>query len=495
MHRSAIRVIFIRLVKALVIITSVSAAVAVGCKKVDTGGFQVSSVDAQNSYQSSLAFEAANMDEERAEDQPFRNWQLGEKGIRHKEAVKKFGHGKNQVKIAIIDTNIDAKKVELAKSLSTDRFGDKSGIGYNFLPKEKFKIKFDNGDERIVIGHYDTTEQTRENERQGNLSNAQNLEKELNEKHKKCLQETGENKDQCLDDEKTLINQLILSSSQHGDAYDGKKLNFEKDTWGSAGSSVQNPQEDHGTFVAGLIISRPAANDGIEGVCPSCTLIPFGAIPHAGGDERDENVALAIRYAVDQGARVINMSAGKPISPNKAEVQKAIDYAAAKDVLLITTAGNRGTDNDVAPQYPHRSKTQDHWIIVGSYDPPEGGSGSETWKRSSFSSYGKNTVDLFAPGARISSLKPLKDTYVHGNGTSFAAPLVAGSAAFILSHYPEMKARDLKRIILAAVRKSGFDCNIKGTQPTGCSQTDGVMDLVGAMELAAKEFGGRSRGN
>jgi subtilisin family serine protease len=168
------------------------------------------------------------------------------------------------------------------------------------------------------------------------------------------------------------------------------------------------------------------------------------------GDEYDKDVALAIRYAVDQGAKVINASFGKKFSPNASWVQDALRYAAAKDVLFVHAAGNDGVDLDLPenPNFPNdiysltETTSENNYLSVGALTPYYGPD-----MIASFSNYGKNRVDIFAPGDEIYSTLPNSNYGVEG-GTSMAAPAVAGMAALIRSLYPQLTAVQVKSIIL-----------------------------------------------
>lgn len=213
-------------------------------------------------------------------------------------------------------------------------------------------------------------------------------------------------------------------------------------------SDVQGHFAQHGTHVAGIIGAVRDNELGIDGVADNVLIMPIRTVPD--GDERDKDVANAIRYAVDNGASVINMSFGKGYSWNKQIVDEAVRYAEKNDVLLVHAAGNSAQNNDLSENYPNpvferrrflgprQSRT---WIEVGalSYqNPPE--------KVASFSNYGRKTVDVFAPGNAIYSTVPNND-YEDLQGTSMAAPMVAGLAALMRSYFPELSAREVKAII------------------------------------------------
>ncbi len=197
----------------------------------------------------------------------------------------------------------------------------------------------------------------------------------------------------------------------------------------------------HGTMVAGVITactSAPAIRERVK-------IMGLRAIPD--GDEYDRDVAAAIRYAVDNGAKVINMSFGKYLSPHAREVQKAIRYAARKDVLLVMSSGNDGRNVDRQPIYPAandpKGRRWKNLLVVGATD--------RRGRVCDFSNYGPHNVDLFAPGDDILSTAPGGE-YDTAMGTSIAAPMASGVAALLRAACPELSAREIREILLATVR-------------------------------------------
>ncbi|MCS4133992.1 S8 family peptidase [Salinibacter ruber] len=209
-------------------------------------------------------------------------------------------------------------------------------------------------------------------------------------------------------------------------------------------NDAEGPDPGHGTHVAGIIGATRDNSIGIDGVARGVRLMSVRAVPN--GDERDKDVANAIRYAVDNGADVINMSFGKSYSPHKGVVDAAVQYADSMGVLMIHAAGNDGanvdsTDNFPSPYYADGGRAQ-RWIEVGA-SSWEGGEKLAA----SFSNYGAERVDVFAPGHSIYSTVP-DDAYERNDGTSMAAPMVSGLAALIMAHYPSLTATDVRTIIL-----------------------------------------------
>ncbi len=224
--------------------------------------------------------------------------------------------------------------------------------------------------------------------------------------------------------------------------------NLSKTVYGNNQVGGPDPKlEDakHGTHVAGIIGANRKNGKGIRGVAQNVKIMPVRAVPD--GDEYDKDVALAIRYAVDNGAWVINTSFGKYFSPHSDWVRDAIKYAASKDVLIVNAAGNDGLDLDKTNVYPN-DQTQaipeiaENFITVGALNYEYG-----TQLVASFSNYGKQNVDVFAPGVKIYSTTPLNE-YEYLQGTSMAAPAVAGVAAILRSYFPLLSAKQVKQIIL-----------------------------------------------
>ena len=226
--------------------------------------------------------------------------------------------------------------------------------------------------------------------------------------------------------------------------------------------------ESHGTHVSGIVAATRNNGKGVNGVATNVKIMPVRVVPD--GDEHDKDVALGIRYAVDNGAKVINTSFGKAYSPNKEWVYDAIKYAAKNDVLIVNAAGNDGKNIDVDKTYPNDSKDllneiTDNVLTVGAmslhYDEK---------LPASFSNYGKINVDVFAPGVEVYSTMP-KDEYAPNSGTSMAAPSVSGVAALVRSYYPQLSASQVKHILMNSGLKINFDVIKPGSQsrenPTG----------------------------
>lgn len=319
-----------------------------------------------------------------------------------------------------------------------------------------------------------------------------------------------------------------------GDDYD----NANQRIYGN--SDVTGPDADHGTHVAGIIGAKRNNGIGMNGIADNVEIMAVRMVPQ--GDERDKDVANGIRYAVDNGAKIINMSFGKGYKWDKKAVDEAVKYAEQKDVLLVHAAGNDNQDNDEVENYPNkyletpesiayykknkkaepkpfvpqpmntqnayqnqggyeRKNTQvkpipvdtakfklpqvKNWIEVGAsayYDDND--------LKASFSNYGKYNVDVFAPGFMINSTVP-NNKYEEFDGTSMASPVVAGLAALIWSYYPNLTAVQVKEIIMKSVVKVSRkvkmrdknDENIK-VNFSDLSVSGGIVNAYNALKLA-----------
>jgi len=203
----------------------------------------------------------------------------------------------------------------------------------------------------------------------------------------------------------------------------------------------------HGTHVAGIIGQIRGNGLGGDGVTNNVEILTVRAVPD--GDEYDKDIALAIRYAVDNGAKVINGSFGKSFSPHKQWVYDAIKYAAKKDVLIVHAAGNDGYNIDETKNinYPNDSEDNikefaDNVITIGAINKEYGEN-----VVAAFSNFGKINVDVFAPGEEIYATVP-NNKYKYLQGTSMASPNAAGVAALIRSYYPKLKASQVKHILM-----------------------------------------------
>jgi len=259
---------------------------------------------------------------------------------------------------------------------------------------------------------------------------------------------------------------------------------------------LKYPDASHGTGVAGLIGAKRNNGYGIDGVADNVRIMSIKAVPN--GDEYDKDTANAIRFAVDHGAKVVNMSFGKKISPHKDWVDAAIKYAAEKDVLLVQASGNDNQNVDEKPEFPNDSfldgTTSDNLISVDASAWKE-----DTTLAANFTNYGIKNTDVFAPGVKVTSIDEDAE-FNTADGTSFASPITAGIAALILEYYPKLTAAQVKEAILAsATPLKGVMVYKPGTHDlvdfTTLSKTGGIVNAYKALEIASKMKGERKKGD
>ena len=247
--------------------------------------------------------------------------------------------------------------------------------------------------------------------------------------------------------------------------------------------------KDHCTEVSGIIAGNRKNNIGIKGFSDNIRIMPLHI--SCSGDENDKDIANAIRYAVDNGAKVINMSFGKEFSVHKEWVFEALQYAEKHQVLLVHSSGNNKSDNDQEPNYPNdncydnKQEVCGNFLCVGS-----------TSKRldnsfvSKFSNYGKKNVDLFAPGEEIYTTSP-DNIYIINSGTSLAAPMVSGTAALIWLYYPKLTVQEVKQIILDSGSSYDIEVIVPGTKDkkvkfAELSKSGKVLNVFNAMKMASE---------
>lgn len=266
-----------------------------------------------------------------------------------------------------------------------------------------------------------------------------------------------------------------------GDKYDDPNDRF----YGN--NDVEGPDGEHGTHVAGIIAAVRNNSKGMDGVAPNARIMAVRAVPN--GDERDKDVANAIRYAVDNGAKVVNMSFGKSYAYNLEAVHEAIRYAESKDVLLVHAAGNDGKNTDKASNFPtdrdnRNTEMFNNWLEIGASSWVPSPNGLAT-----FSNYGKKNVDVFSPGVDIYATVPTNE-YRRLDGTSMAAPVAAGVAAVIRGYYPSLTAVQVKDIIMESATRLKAKQVIPGgkkkVKMRKISRTGAVINLYEALKLAEK---------
>ena len=247
--------------------------------------------------------------------------------------------------------------------------------------------------------------------------------------------------------------------------------------------------EGHSSKVSGVIAANRDNKKGIKGFSQNIKIMPLHICTNA--DEHDKDIAMAIRYAVDNGAKVINMSFGKEFSLHKEWVDEALKYAESKEVLVVHSAGNSSLNTDETPAYPNDysydglPEVSTNFITVGSVTAK-----ADSTLVSAFSNYGKQNVDLFAPGDKIYTTFA-GNSYDYDSGTSLAAPMVSGTAALLWMYYPNLTMKEVKQIILVSGTAYDLEVILPGTKDkkvhfSELSKTGRVLNVYNAMKLAEK---------
>ncbi len=243
--------------------------------------------------------------------------------------------------------------------------------------------------------------------------------------------------------EKKEIAKTTPPAENRKDIVGDDETNFNDRSYGNNDIMANTPF--HGTHCAGIIAAARNNGKGVDGIADNVRIMMLRAVPD--GDEHDKDIAMAIRYAVDNGAQIISMSFGKDFSPEKQWVDDAFRYAESKNVLLVHAAGNDKKNVDTTYNFPNpfyidgKGRANNIITVGASGDKKNGG------LTASFSNYGKKEVDVFAPGVNINSTIPGGNTYGPASGTSMACPVVAGIAALLLEYYPSLTAIQLKEAI------------------------------------------------
>lgn len=248
-------------------------------------------------------------------------------------------------------------------------------------------------------------------------------------------------------------------------------------------NDISNAPLMHGTHLAGIIGADRNNNMGMKGIADDIQIMMVRT--SADGDEVDKDIATGIRYAVDNGAKVINMSFGKSLSPDKYMIDEAVKYALSKDVLIVQAAGNSkrdidGFDNYPNPKYYLTEEMAPNWITVGASDT--------LGRAASFSNYGAEVVNVFAPGVAIYSAVPGGNTYMSWEGTSMAAPVVTGTAALLRSYFPNLEATAIKKILEQTVSMPSTETQKPGkeervTLKQLCT-SGGIVNAFNAVKMA-----------
>ena len=250
-------------------------------------------------------------------------------------------------------------------------------------------------------------------------------------------------------------------------------------------NDVTGPRAEHGSFGAGIIACVRNNNLGVDGVADSVKIMAIRVVPD--GDEYDKDVALSIRYAVDNGANIINMSFGKDFSPHADKVWDALKYASDHNVLLVHAAGNESENNDTIVHYPTKTieekGTVENYLAIGANEMK-----AKKFLPATFSNYGKKTVDFFAPGYEVISIAP-KDKYSVASGTSFSAPVTSGVAALLWSYFPDKTAAQIKEAMMKSVSDfSSTQVYLPGGRADKTKVMFGDLSVTGGVVNAYKAF-------
>jgi cell wall-associated protease len=268
-----------------------------------------------------------------------------------------------------------------------------------------------------------------------------------------------------LDDEKKYLEKLQTDINNYNVMPEDVRMTFTHDNYTDisdksyGNNNLKSESGDHGTLTAGTIAALRDNGIGSKGIVNDVRIMALRAVP--GGDEHDKDIALAIRYAVDNGAQIINMSFGKPVSPYKQFVDDAVAYAESKNVLLVHSAGNDAKNISEYVFYPSATylngKKATNFISVGANDKDN----ADGTLPASFSNYSKQDVDIFAPGVSIYSTAS-NNAYKSVDGTSFSGPVVSGVAALLKSYFPKLTPQQIIEIIIKSGTIVNEDVRIPG---------------------------------
>ena len=281
-------------------------------------------------------------------------------------------------------------------------------------------------------------------------------------------------------EERRSVADKIAPEDYHINIAGDDEKNFSTPHYGN--KDIQAAKPDHGTHVSGIIGAVRNNGIGMDGIADNVKIMMVRTVPE--GDEYDKDIAMGIRYAVDNGAKIISMSFGKSLSPDKKFIDEAVRYAASKDVLLVQGAGNSkrnidAFDNFPNPRYLLGDSIASNWITVGACDAKG--------MAADFSNFGVKAVDVFAPGVAIYSTIP-GNKYVSWDGTSMATPVVSGLAALLRSYFPNLSAQQVKKIIEQTVvmpaEKTTKPGSADKVQMNALCKSGGIINAFNAVKLA-----------
>lgn len=400
-----------------------------------------------------------------------------EKARIYDNLVAKYGNVDSQNVAAV-----DAKEYELFKKVSEDIAADKEKYGQIVAQLEQLPmiLQMVPGMVSNAIGKTDYTQKDLEKWKPDNEQMKQIKQVAL-------AMASGELTEEVIQEQTKQI-QGMLDYNLNTEFNDREFIGDNPDDFTDVrygNNDVEGPDALHGTHVGGIVGSIRGNNLGGDGVAENVLLMSLRAVPD--GDEADKDIALAIRYAVDNGAQVINMSFGKGYSPHQKEVFEALKYADSKGVLMVHAAGNSNMDIDKesnypSPMYSFQTEKLDLFLTIGASTrfPKEK-------LAADFSNYGQTFVDVFAPGHDIYNAVPQSD-YKKLNGTSMASPMVAGVAALLKSYFPQMSMNEIKDVMLKSAKSYKASKQYKpGTEELvdfgTLSVTGGVIDVNAAVKM------------
>ncbi|GIM65531.1 hypothetical protein Aau02nite_17820 [Amorphoplanes auranticolor] len=207
-----------------------------------------------------------------------------------------------------------------------------------------------------------------------------------------------------------------------------------------AGGDGDTDLVGHGTTVSALIAGRGDDEAGVVGIAPKAKILPVRVLDRENRYDDALIVAKGVRWAVDHGARVINLSLGG--NGSSPALAAALDYAFAKDVVVVACTGNANASTTSGVWYPAREPGV---IAVAGMEK----AGDVLW---SGSITGKETV-VTAPATQLVGARP--GGYWRVQGTSFAAPMVSGTAALVRSRWPSMSAAEVVNRIIKTAEDRG----------------------------------------
>ncbi len=427
-------------------------------------------------------------------------------GVSVNLAYETFGPAKKEIIVAVIDSGVDINHEDLKGKIWMNKEeipnngidDDKNGYiddfyGWNFLGSKKGMGKvLRDGTFKKGRSTYQANEEPLEFARE--LGRLSKLDRELSKKEKEYKAELVKYK---KSQRRTCKNEETpWYCDSKFESYARKLINKEKDdglTSSYGNNDIIGPDPSHGTHVAGIIAANRRNHFGVNGIASNVKIMSLRAVPD--GDEYDEDIANSIIYAVDNGARVINMSFGKSFSPKKKIVNLAVRYAREKGVLLVHSAGNSAREITLKNNFPNKDVgtkyLASNWIEVGAstigtkfIKRNDDGDIIQKGLAANFSNYSKKYVDLFAPGYGINSTTP-DNNYDAYSGTSMASPVVAGCAALILGHYPELKPSEVKAVLAESTRKypNASVIRPRKTKFSSLSKEGGIVDVHESLRM------------